>query len=494
MEKRKSFAMKLLSLLLVFCFVLPLAVACDNNAGQGGETTEAYETEIAKGSEFDPKLPRKDYEGYEFTYLTAAQSADPYSVDYVISEGESSDLILDAVYRRNVILEDKYNITFAQIESTSAQADVRAQVMSGNTEFDVIMLRGAYMANLAREKLLYNLNDLPNVDMSKPYWDQNAKKDLAVGNALYFTNCDLNIKLAYGLFFNKQLIEDNQLTSPYTYIEQNNWTLDTFGTLVKSISVDLNNDGFYDEQDRYGATFEHHNAVTLMYASGIRASTQDATGYPNLTLMGDKTVAAYEKIKDIFNDPTYCYCLTCSKMDPHGFLHRFDYARYLFTQDYYLFHICSPTGIDQFADMEHEFGIVPLPKYDASQDRYYSMWSWWTIMVGCPATTKDPDRTGRILEDLNYYSSIITIPEWFDVMLTRKYTRDDESEQYVQIIKDTAVFDMALYFDFGGIRTKILDIDPIKANISTNYAKLRKAIENDINDTYNKFNAAAPAA
>ncbi len=493
MNTSKSVLTKILALLLVCCFVLPMAVAC-NGGGTGDDTTAAYETEIVAGNENDPKIPAVDYEGYEFTYLTAAPTSDPYYVEYIISEGESSDLIMDAVYRRNIVLEDKYNIKFAQTESTSAQAEVRAQVMSGTTAFDAIMLRGGYMANLAREKLLYNLNDLEWVDMTKPYWDQNTARDLAVGNALYFTNCDMNMKLPYGLFFNKQMIEDNQLTSPYTYIDNNEWTIDNFGKLVKAISVDANNDGVYDENDRYGSTFEHFNAVALLYSSGIRATTQDATGYPELTLMSDKTVAAYEKIKDIFSDPTYSYCLTCSTMDAHGFEHRWDYARYLFTQDYYMFHVTSPTAIDQFADMEHEFGIVPLPKYESSQEEYYSMQSWWTIMIGCPSTLKDPDRTGRILEDLNYYSSIIVTPKWFDEMLTRKYTRDDESEKYVQIIKDSAVYDMALYFDFGGIRTKILDVDPAKANISTNYAKLRKAIESDIDDTFNKFNAVAPAA
>jgi len=494
MKKIQYPVRNVLALLLIVCFVLPLCVACGNGGKASGSESDAYETEIAVGNEYDPKIPAVDYQEYEFVFLSAERQSDPYSSKYLVSEGETNDLILDAVYRRNVVLEDKYNITFGQVESTNAQADVRAQVMSGTTEFDAIRIRGAYLANLAREKLLYNLNDLEWIDMDKPYWDQNAKKDLAVGNALYFTNCDINTAMAYGIVFNKQLIEDYQLTSPYEYIANNNWTLDTFGQLVKSVSMDQNNDGFFNEEDRYGTTFEHHNAMALLYSSGIRATTQDETGYPTLTLMSDKTVSAYEKIKEIFNDPMYSYCLTCSKMDPHGFIHRFSYARYLFTQDYYLFHVFAPDGIEVFADMEHEFGIVPLPKYDSAQDRYYSMMSNWTCMIGCPAVLKDPDRTGRIMEDLNYYSSVIVTPEWFNTMLSRKYTRDDESETNLQIIKDTAVYDMALYFDFGGIRTKILDIDPAKANISTNYAKLRKSIEADIDDTYNKFNASSPTA
>ncbi len=480
---------KVLCLALAALCLVSVLVSCGGGGSGAANVTETYETEIPAGNEFDPQLPKKDYDGYVFTWLTSAP-ADAYFVNYVVSDGESSELIPSAVYRRNVVLEDKYNIKFAQVESTDARSEVRTQVMSGQCEFDAIIIRGTYQSALAREGLLYNIKAIPNVDLSQPYWDQNSAKDLAVGNSLFFTNCDLNIKLGYGLFFNKQMIEDYQLTSPYAYIEDNNWTLDTFGGLVKSVSLDQNNDGVMDENDRYGSTFEHHNVCTLLYAAGIRATTQDETGYPELTLMSDKTVTAFEKIKDIFTDKNYSYCLTCSKMDAHGFAHRFDYARYLFTQDYYLFHICSPTGISQFADMEHEFGLVPLPKFDSAQDRYYSMWSWYSVLLSVPAIAEDIDRTGRILEDLNYYSSVILQPVWFDTMLSRKYTRDDESEKYVKIIKDSGVFDMALYFDFGGMQSKILSVEPANNNISTNFAKLKKAILSDIESTFNKFGHA----
>lgn len=484
---KKNVLMKLLALMLVLLFIVPLAAACNNGSGGGGSGDSSYDTQIQTGTEHDPKIPKMDYNGYEFTFLTATKASDPYDVKYVFSEGETSDLILDAVYRRNVVVEDKYNIKIRQTESSSVMSDVRAQVMSGNTDFDVVMIRGAFLATLAREKQLLDLNQLDWVDMNKPYWDQNAKEELKIGNSLYYTNCDLNLIMGFGVFFNKQLIEDYQLTSPYEYIENNEWTLDNFGKLVKSVSQDLNNDGLYTEEDRYGSTFEHNNVCWLLYASGIRATTNDSTGYPVFTLMNDKTVTAYEKIKDIFSDSSYSYCVTCSSMDAHGFAHKWDYARYLFTQNHYLMHIYTATGIEQFADMENEFGYVPLPKYDSTQSRYYSPTTYWAVMVACPTTTKDTDMTGRILEDLNYYSSVILIPDWFDVMLTRKYTRDDESEEAIRIIRETAVYDLGLHFDFGGMRTKILDVDPANNNISTNIAKLKKAIEADITDTYSKF-------
>ena len=103
------------------------------------------------------------------------------------------------------------------------------------------------------------------------------------------------------------------------------------------------------------------------------------------------------------------------------------------------------------------------------------------------ASEEQKDMIGRIVEDLNYYSSVIVMPTFYETILQRKYTHDDESEANLDIIKNSRVYDIGIYFDFGGVRSKITDIDCSNANISTSYAKLRKAIEADIEATYQKF-------
>jgi len=476
---------RLFSMFLCLIMVLSTAsmmFACDNGGAGGGETTVPYETQIQQGSEFDPKIPAKDYKEYEFTFLT--EDGD-YFVNYIDSDGSSSDLIPDAVYRRNAVIEDKYNVTINQVEVTAVSTEVRTQVMAGTPEFDAIIARATILSVLAKEELLRDLNSIDLFNMDAPYWDQNAKTELAMGNKLYYTNCDINIRATpFMLFFNKQIIDDYQLTSPYEYMANNQWTLDTFGSLVKAVSRDMDNDGSWTEFDQYGAYFEHMNVSALLYGSGIRATTNDATGYPALTLTGDKLVTAYDKIKEIFSDKTTTFCITCSKLDPHGYDHKFDYARYLFTQDMALFHMAPSDVIPQFADMEHEFGIVPIPKFDSTQTRYYSLFSYYEVLVALPSIMEDVERTACILEDMNYYSSIITIPVWFDTMLSRKYTRDDESEANLSIIKETAVYDVGLFYDFGGLRSKIIDVDPAKNNISTNLAKMKKVIQAEIDDAF----------
>ncbi len=473
---------------------LPLLVSC---AGEGtGETEEVtYVSMIETENGNDPKIPAADYEGYEFSILCRPYNEGlAYSCNYIDSDGESADILASAVFRRNTVVEDKYNVRISRIDSTDPRADVRTQVMSGAAEFDMITCRSDWLATLARENLLADLLSFERFDMSKPYWDQNAKRDLKIGGRLYFTNSDFVAQeLGFLLYFNKQMIEDYQLTSPYQYMAENNWTLDTFGALVKSISQDADNDGDMDEFDRYGWLVESFNARALLYASGIRATTNDESGYPALTLMSDRTVAAYEKIKDIFTSGAV-WNITPMPGDSHGFNDKWDYMRSWFCQDMFLFHLEGVNIIAQFADMEHEFGIVPMPKLDASQEGYRSFYPYCCAMLAIPSTVssaEDKDKIGRIVEDLNYYSNLIVMPTFYETILQRKYTHDDESEANLDIIKNSRVYDLAICFDFGGVRSKILDVDCSNANISTSYAKLKKAIESDIEATYAKFSSAS---
>ena len=44
-----------------------------------------------------------------------------------------------------------------------------------------------------------------------------------------------------------------------------------------------------------------------------------------------------------------------------------------------------------------------------------------------------------------------------------------------------------MYYDFGGVSPQILDQDCRSSNISTMYARLKKAIDADIKATYRDF-------
>ena len=490
---------KLAALLLALIMVLSVVVACgdtsgDNTPKQTSDLDKVDYTPDDSDPE-DPKIPPIDYGGYEFSFICQPyRDNTAYPVNYMVSEGEGESPLLDAVFRRNTLLEEKFNVTFNQIQTTDLITSVRTQVMSGSTEFDVIVGRCLYLATFAREGLLLDLLSIDRFDMSKSYWDQNAKEQLKIGDKLFFTNCDFNTQeIAFVVYFNKQVVKDYNLTSPYEYLENNEWTLDNWAALAKSVSKDMNGDGVMGELDQFGTLYEHHNSRTFLYGIGVRVTTNDDTGYPELTLMkdGDRVNTAYEKIKSVFADKNISFDIDLSLTNDstHGYPDKWDYARSLFMQDLFLFHYEGTNILHQFGNMEHEFGIIPFPKYDSNQTKYYSAYPKHCSMVALPSclSGEDLERTATIFEDMNYYSKNMVKKYWYETILTRRYTRDEESQQYLDVIKDGRVYDLGLYFNFGNITSSVLDADCSTNNLSTSYARIKKAVESDIKVIYRDF-------
>ncbi len=494
--KKLSLA-RLLSLLLVAIMAASVMVACGGGGNAGGVSKEDFSALDDKVSHTEDKrddLQQIDYKGYQFNFICQPyKENNAYTTDYMVQEEETTDVLLSAVKKRNDHLSAKYNVKFGSIESNDLTTAVRSQVMANVTEFDIIIGSARRLATLAKEGHLLDLKSVELFDMSKTYWDSNAAEQLLIGEKLFFTNCDLNVQeLAFVVYFNKKLIEDRTLTSPYEYMANNEWTIDNWANLVMAYADDLNGDGEYTEEDRYGTLYENHNGRMFLFGTGVRATTNDETGYPKVTLMDtDKTVKVYDKVKKVFASASTWSIDEMPSSETHGFPDKYDYARSLFCKDHYLFHYEGTNIIHQFADMESDFGIVPFPKYDSAQEGYYSMYPFNCAMVALPVTLKKDaaalDRTARIVEDMNYYSSIWVEPAWYETLLHRRHSRDDESEANLDIIKAGRVYDVGMYYNFGDICGAILDKDVTTSNISTAYARLKKSIEADIKLAYREL-------
>jgi len=471
----KKLSVKLLALLLMAILAVSMFAAC---IVEEPEDKKPLVDDTPIDTREDPKLPAKDYGGYEFTFITQEGSA--YNINFLVSEGNSSEPLDDAIARRNALVEEKYNIKICQTRVTNIDTEVRTQMMGGNVEFDAIITKCQYLAAMAQENLLYDMLkfDLFNWDAS--YWDSNSKEQLTLGGKLYFANCALNIDtVGYVTYFNKKMIQDYGLTSPFEYMKNNEWTIENWAKLTKSVSKDLDNDGVITYTDQVGSLAQHHLPRMMLYGAGVRATTLDENGYPRLSLMddADKTVAIYDMVKDAITDPNYSYCITCSPVGENGFQTKYHYLRYMFTQDHFLFNYVTDSCVKEFANMESEFGIIPYPKYDKNQETYMADYPYNNALFAFPSIMPDPDRTARIIEDMNYFSTYTTIPTWYDKLLESRYARCEDSAESLKILRGNAVYDLALFYNFNGLRSAVLDVDPAVGNIARNYEKFKKPAE-----------------
>ena len=111
-------------------------------------------------------------------------------------------------------------------------------------------------SSLATQHLLYNLHDMPYLDLSRSWWDQRSVKQLSIANRLYFCTGDLSIMAndaTWIIMFNKPMIDDNKLESPYDLVNENKWTIAKMLEMAKATVKDLDGDGkMRHDVDSYG--------------------------------------------------------------------------------------------------------------------------------------------------------------------------------------------------------------------------------------------------
>jgi hypothetical protein len=117
---------------------------------------------------------------------------------------------------------------------------------------------------------------------------------------------------------------------------------------------------------------------------------------PQITFNTDRLHDAANKVWDLYFDETVCRGV--EKMKHTGdFTNVFTYARSLFANDKFLFHLAGPLILSEFRNMESDFGLLPMPKLDPSQPRYYHAVDSETAMLSIPVTC-EPEKTGAVLE------------------------------------------------------------------------------------------------
>jgi hypothetical protein len=104
------------------------------------------------------------------------------------------------------------------------------------------------------------------------------------------------------------------------------------------------------------------------------------------------------------------------------------------------------------ATMEKEYGVVPIPKYDKSQENYttwrHSIGSTLSIPTSIPENKRE-DFT-NVLMVYTLLSQKLVRPAYYDTMLTTRSVQDVESSDMLDLIFLHRTYDMAMYFtDLG---------------------------------------------
>ncbi len=451
-------------LFLSSLLLMSLLTGCGAETGSAPVSTDAPDTASSAGTtaaeKADPyadELPALDFEGEEFHFYT--RHMDSFHGEFLVEE-ETGDVLNDAIYNRNLKVEERLKVTLAETTENGNTTAARTAVLAGEDTYDVITTRCVYAYNYAEEGLVIPVEDIPHIDLSKGYWDEKLTEEMTVLGHRYFTVGDFNLTsfdFTHMLIFNKKLAADYGVGDLYQTVTDGKWTFDAFNEAVSDVTRDLNGDGKMDANDGYGFLSSAKQVPPCFWISaGLTSVQKDADDKPVFNMPSDeKFFTVMERIYNItWDNSAWMVSTSGNNVDP-AFITQFQANLALF-MDMTCFYI------DQFRAMDADFGIIPFPKWNEAQDMYYSR------IEGCdltciPFTNKDPEMTGAVLEAMASETRAAVIPAYYDVTLRTKITRDEESEAMLDLIFSNRVFDWGDTIWCPDIRDGIFD-DMFKEN------------------------------
>ena len=385
-----------------------------------------------------------DYGGRKFRIVTH-QPGEFYIEE---SERNQGDLMKDAKYARNEVVEKRFNVEL-ELGYTGTYAEVSTYVsktvLAGSDEFDLLMGMAIDTGSLVLKKLFLNWYDIENINFDKPWWAESNKNELTVDGVAPLAISDFNfsaITSTYCMAFNKNLAASYEMGDLYKVVLDGKWTFDKLLELVKGVYVDDGNDK-RDNADFYGMAHSNGSQInTYLWAFDNPVCKKDEEGIPQIAIKTDKINNIVNDIYDlIYNTGGVYYEADAVSGSP--------YASEMFLAKKSIF---VPIGLGScagtaFRDFEDDYGIVPYPKYDENQRDYLTMADGYHTVLAIPKTVKDTAFVGTIVEALSAETWKTVTPTFYEIALKTRYLRDSESKEVMDIVINGRTFDFGYIYD-----------------------------------------------
>ena len=415
---------------------------------------------------FFSDLSTDRYDGYDFRILVRqTQTGTQYFED------PQEDIVDNAIYERNKAVEDKYGITISIHESSSNNYDTSAlnSILAGDDAYDIIFPHSRAAFSYAVQGACLNLNEVSSVHLDKPWWSQDIVDSCNINGRLYVLDGDIStssLNAAMCMLFNKRIFDELGFDYPYETVRDGDWTFDEFAYYVKKGGADLNGDGVLkDEDDRFGfgAGGSWSAPINILYTGGHKIYDKTEDGLLELNLYSNKTVDIYDEYFSLMRNDA---CAPNLGVTP-------------FSEGRVMIMAGSLGDVKTCRSMDDEFGIIPYPKF-TEEDEYATVTNGGAPLLIIPITVPDAERTGAITEALCAYGSKLVIPAYYDRALKTKYSRDDDSEEMIDLVKNSIVFDVG-YLSGGPLQSTGYELaNSTNQDFASYYAARKESAEKSL--------------
>lgn len=464
---------RLLSMLTLTAILAMCLALCACEAGSDGSASS--ETSEDDKSFYGYNIPEgTDFGGETYRVLTtdASHHASSFQIQPASNElynAETATATLNAISECISLLEERLNVkieeecifTFSRFGGEMYKR-IYADAMSLSADYIFTMPCVIEAAMLAQDGLLYDLSEVSTIDLNNEWWCKPYNEAVNFAGKTYFAAGDIGYDgkdATMFVAFNKRMADTNRITekygcsSLYEMVDKKLWTQDVMYEMAKSVYQDLNGNNRCDIGDINGIAAQAGFIQWMLTAADEYIVTKNENDLPVLSINHARAIKVISDAQEYALDPQSGFI---SADDYFGMSHipvpvvivpEFKADRCLF------FYNCIQ-NLDNIRDMESDFGVLPCPLYDESQDHYVSNVGSWSVPVVCiPVSTvgKDVTDAGIIIEAFSAVCRSKVNPVYYEQTLQYQIARDDDSMRMLDLIFENRVPEPAEVYGWGGI-------------------------------------------
>ena len=435
------------------------------------ETTEA----VTEEPSLLDSLGEKDLGGMVYTIFDCNHY--PELQVNIPGEEMTGDVVNDALLKRDIYLEEAYNCQIEYFQEDDVGM-LKTMVSAGDDDWQMIIHPISALSSQATGGYLADMCAMPYLEMDQSWWNPLLYENLRLHEAMYMTSADIApgiYQMPTCLFLNLKLYTDYDYDFDiFQSVIDGKWTMEQLRFMIKDMDSDLNADNkwtVYD--DSFG--FAMHNSseaiLTTLIGCGIKLSqiTDDGTNIVCDLSNDSRAISVVESITDMYRDITY-----------EGDIN--DYSNVLFQGNRALFfmHKLESAAV-HLRDMEADYLILPSPKWDESQESYYSFLSpHGSCFVALPQTVAGNENYGFLTEALARYSNQYVRPIAYDLVYKEKDSRDPRSVDVLNILLDSLYIDFQSLYNFGSLNDTLTSVffkdQPLVSSVEKKQKSVDKAI------------------
>lgn len=325
-----------------------------------------------------------------------------------IFPSSAADIIDDIALKRNIAVEEKYNVKLvqAQISGSDFFNSLRIDRDSGLVNCDIVVAPVDMLDLFVTYSMYTNVNTL-GVGFNKPYYDSEAMDALTTGMITYGVVGDYTAspENSHCLFYNKTAFSAQGFEDMVKTVDSGTWT---WNLLLDWANKSTAKNSPMKMDYGFSSSCNEAEFINMVWASsGVNFFKLDHPYNPVLNVETSVANPIIKIIKSLRSSKTY-YGADEKKQQS---------ALDSFCSGKMLFYISEISDLASMTNCDFSVGIAPIPKTSADQTSYYSYTDNSFQAVFVLDNCSDLALTGKIIDALNAASYELMDDAYLDLYM-----------------------------------------------------------------------------